>query len=574
MKRTIILIILTVSTNLIFSQTFENKLIQEYEELIVKKMESDKIVGVSAALIVNDSLIWEKGFGFADLENQIPMTKNTIVNIGSITKPVTALCAMQLQDKGLLDINQPVTKYLPQFHPKTRFGDINQIKVKDLIVHSAGIQSDIWKNSDLNSGKYTDVVGFINETQLLYPPGVLGFYSNSGYNILGHVLKEVSGVDYKNYVHENIFKALGMKNSGFWVDSLENKTKIYDNERNEVKEYPLRDIASGGIYCDVHDFALLAKGIINSYNDNIPAILKSKTMQEVFTVQNNDAGYVIGRNKRGLGWYLFTNETTNAANHTGSAGYAYAHIMVLPQDKAALVIFTNSSNGWNLCNQAGYKLLEHYNLEVQDVFLKPLISEKNESNVAFEVDENTLLNHVGYYSEALSYSQIFLENDTLRISQNDKIFNLIPVNENEFLPYDYQGKLIEDTRYYFKDIEPFHVLIQKNGNNEHVLGYKFYGVDTTKWNNKQGYYEHFGYQMIAGDTKFKGIELQISEDNILIVVLETMENNRFSVPLDVISENYATTAGLMSGYGMSVSFTENEKYHIIDFGGLTFRKEK
>jgi len=574
MKIIIISIILTVSTNLIFSQTFEDKLIQEYEELITKKMESDKIVGISAALIVNDSLVWEKGFGFADIENQIPMTKNTVVNIGSITKPVTALCAMQLQDKGLLDINQPVTKYLPQFHPKTRFGDINQIKVKDLIVHSSGIQSDIWKNSDLNSGKYTDVVGFINETYLLYPPGVLGFYSNSGYNILGHILKEVSGVDYKNYVHDNIFKPLGMKNSGFWVDSLENKTKIYDKGRNEVKEYPLRDIASGGIFCDVHDFALLAKGIINSYNKNTPALLKSETMQEVFKVQNNDEGYVVGRNKRGLGWYLFTNDTTIAANHTGSAGYAYAHIMVLPQDKAALVIFTNSSNGWNLCNQAGYKLLEHYNLVVQDVFLKPLISEKNEEKSSLEWDKSVLLNHVGYYSEALSYSKVFFENDTLKISRNDVIFSLIPETENEFIPIDNHGKELKNVRYFFKDIEPFHVLIQKNGNNEHVLGYKFYGVDTTKWNNKQGYYEHFGYQMIAGDTKFKGIELQISEDNILIVVLETMENNRFSVPLDVISENYATTAGLMSGYGMTVSFTENEKYHIIDFGGLTFRKEK
>lgn len=574
MKKIIISIILTLSTNLIFSQTFENKLIQEYEELIVRKMESDKIVGVSVALIVDDSLIWEKGFGFADLENQIPMTKNTVVNIGSITKPVTALCAMQLQDKGLLDISQPVTKYLPQFHPKTRFGDINQIKVKDLIVHSSGIQSDIWKNSDLNSGKYTDVVDFINGTYLLYPPGVLGFYSNSGYNILGHVLKEVSGVDYINYVHNNIFKPLGMKNSGFWVDSLKNKTKIYDNGRNEVKEYPLRDIASGGIYCDVHDFALLAKGIINSYNNNTPALLEPETMQEVFTVQNNDAGYVIGRNKRGLGWYLFTNESELAANHTGSAGYAFAHIMILPKDKAAFLIFTNSSNGWDLCHQAGYKLLEHYNLKVQDVFLKPSISEKKERNTAFELDKNIILNHVGYYSEALSYSKVFSENDTLRISQNNKIFNLIPINENEFLPYDYKGKQIEDSRYYFKDIGPFHVLIQKNDNNEHVLGYKFYGVDTAQWNNKQGYYEHFGYQMIAGDTKFKGIELKISKDKVLMAVLETLENNKFSVPLDIISEKYATTAGLMSGYGMTVSFTENEKYQIIDFGGLTFRKEK
>lgn len=330
----------------------------------------------------------------------------------------------------------------------------------------------------------------------------------------------------------------------------------------------------GGIYCDVHDFALLAKGIINSYNNNTPALLEPETMQEVFTVQNNDAGYVIGRNKRGLGWYLFTNESELAANHTGSAGYAFAHIMILPKDKAAFLIFTNSSNGWDLCHQAGYKLLEHYDLKVQDVFLKPSISEKKERNTAFELDKNIILNHVGYYSEALSYSKVFSENDTLRISQNNKIFNLIPINENEFLPYDYKGKQIEDSRYYFKDIGPFHVLIQKNDNNEHVLGYKFYGVDTAQWNNKQGYYEHFGYQMIAGDTKFKGIELKISKDKVLMAVLETLENNKFSVPLDIISEKYATTAGLMSGYGMTVSFTENEKYQIIDFGGLTFRKEK
>ena len=573
MKKTIILIILTVSTNLIFSQTFENKLIQEYEELIAKKMESDKIVGVSAALIINDSLIWEKGFGFADLDNQIPMTKNTVVNIGSITKPVTAMCAMQLKEKGLLDINKPVTKYLPQFNPKTRFGDINQIKVKDLIVHSSGIQSDIWKNSDLNSGKYTDVVGFINETYLLYPPGVLGFYSNSGYNILGHVLKEVSGVDYKNYVHDNILKPLKMKNSGFWVDSLENKTKIYDDARSEIKEYPLRDIASGGIYCDVHDFALLAKGIINSYNNNKPAILKSGTMQEVFKVHNDEAGYVVGRNKRGLGWYLFTNQSGLAANHTGSAGYAFAHMMILPKDKAALLIFTNSSNGWDLCHQAGYKLLEHYNLKVQDVFLKPLISKEREEEKPLALDKRILLNHIGYYSEALSYSKVFFENDTLRVSQNDKTFNLIPVNKNEFLPFDYQGKQIEDTRYYFKDIEPFHVLIRKNGDKEQVLGYKFSDVDTTLWNYKQGYYKHFGYHPLAGDAKFKGVELKLSNDNILILVLETLEN-KYPIPLDVISEKYATTAGLMSGYGMTVSFMENEKYHIIDFAGLTFRKEK
>lgn len=69
------------------------------------------------------------------------MTENTIFDIGSITKTVTALCAMQLQVQGLLDINQPVTKYLPQFNPKKHFGDNSEVRIKNLIAHSARLQA-------------------------------------------------------------------------------------------------------------------------------------------------------------------------------------------------------------------------------------------------------------------------------------------------------------------------------------------------------------------------------------------------------------------------------------------------
>ena len=173
-------------------------------------------------------------------------------------------------------------------------------------------------------------------------------------------------------------RALGMKQSGFFMDSLKNPTKIYNRKGNLIKEYPLRDIASGGIYSSAHDMALLAKGIINSYHGQSHPLLKSSTMQEVFSIQNVEAEYTIDKNKRGLGWYLFKNEEGLAANHSGSAGFAFAHLMLFPKDKAALVVLTNSPRGRSAAENAGYHLLEDFGLAIPDVFPEALIQEEKE----------------------------------------------------------------------------------------------------------------------------------------------------------------------------------------------------
>lgn len=551
------------------------KLIKKTQNYLEEKMVADEIIGLSAALIVEDSIVWEKGYGFADRENQVPMTQNTIVHIGSVTKPVTALCAMQLHEQGLLDIKQPIQQYLPQFNPKNPFGDNSEVKVKHLITHSAGLQADVFKNSDLYSGKYTDVVGFINDTYLMYPPGKMSLYANPGYNILGHIIKEVSGMDYADYVHKYIFQPLGMKQSGFFMDSLKNPTKIYDRKGNLIKEYPLRDIASGGIYCSAHDMALLAKGIINSYHSQSPSLLKSSSMQEVFSIQNVEAEYTIDKNKRGLGWYLFKNEEGLAANHSGSAGFAFAHLMVFPKDKAALVVLSNSPRGRSAAENVGYNLLEDFGLEIADVFPDPLIQvEKEAIDKPIKLSRKSLHKYEGIYSETVSFSKVFWEKDSLKIKRNGETFSLIPQTTTSFIPIDSKGNVIADTYYHFREIATFPCLILKQKNKEQLLGYKLKAFDPKKWEDKIGTYEHFGYQLLAGDSKFKKLELKLSEDEVLIAIISSEEEMQFPLPLDVISEKYARTAGLMSGYAMTLTFTENDSYHILDFAGLTFRKKK
>ncbi|AZB32304.1 class A beta-lactamase-related serine hydrolase [Chryseobacterium bernardetii] len=103
------------------SSVSTRELVQSSEDFFNKNLQQNKnIVGISAAIIVNDSVIWSNGFGYADKLNKVPMTTNTVVNMGSITKTFTSLSVMQLQQKGLLNINDPLNSYLRDFRPKTK----------------------------------------------------------------------------------------------------------------------------------------------------------------------------------------------------------------------------------------------------------------------------------------------------------------------------------------------------------------------------------------------------------------------------------------------------------------------
>ena len=550
------------------------ELIKECEALILTRMASDNIIGVSAAIIVDDSVIWKRGFGYADNENRVPMTENTVVNIASATKTFTALAIMQLQERGLLDIDKPLNKYLPQFHPKTRGEDLERLTVRSIITHTSGLQTDILKNSDLGSGAYTDVLGFINETYLLYPPGMVESYSNSGYNILGHLIKEVSKQDYAEYVHNNIFTPLGMTHSGFIVDSLRNRTKIYSGGKS-IHEYGFRDIASGGIYTTINDFIRYARGLMDAYNGTNSSIIGTASMHEMFTLHPDNA--VIESNKKGLGWFMVENDSVFAVTHAGDAVTGHAEICLIPENNTAAMILINSAEGESLKRDFSSKFLSKFGLRIRDIIPPPVIKEVHTDIEPIRVPDEILKNHAGDYSQGFSYLTVSVEDSNLFMARDNKHYVLKALSENEFVPYEKGGldslSVKDNERYCFVDVDNFHVLFHKVGNTESRLGYRLNKCNTSLLSRRLGVYEHFGYQLLVGDTKFRGAELSLSEDRVLTLKLIAYDGE-FSFPLNVISDDYAVTSGLGTGFGYTVSLTEDGKYDILDFGGLTFRRTK
>jgi hypothetical protein len=443
-----------------------------------------------------------------------------------------------------------------------------------VITHSSGIQTDILKNSDLSTGSYTDVLGFINETYLLYPPGLVESYSNSGYNILGHLVKEKSGQDYTEYIHQHVFAPLGMEHSGFFTDPMENRTRTYAGEQSLI-EYGFRDIASGGIYTSIHDLAKYAQGLMDAYNGVNNTLAARETIREMFSLQTDDA--LVGSNKKGLGWFMFANDSLIAVTHAGDAAWGHALLCLVPEKHTAGMILINSAEGTNLKNDFSSAFISACGGSFADIAHPPIIDRIHEGTTGITLPVTLLQQYAGDYSQGFSYVNVYMEDEDLLISRNNKVYVLRAVTKNEFIPWEKSGQntLAEkrNERYFILDTCGIHILVHKSENSETLLGHRLDPFDPSPFNERLGSYDNYGYQLLVGDTDFLGAELSVSGDRVLMLKLNTSDGP-YSFVLNMISDEYAVTSGLGTGYGFTVRLTEDETYYIVDFAGLTFRKSK
>lgn len=217
----------------------------------------------------NNSLI-EKAYGYSNIENSIKNNTDTRFNIASISKLITAVAVLQLENEGLIDLSQTVGTYLPNY-PSELVKD--SVKISHLLTHTSGIPpfySDAYLDSD--KLKYKQVVDFLPLFQydtLNFKPGEQYQYSGSGFVILGHIIEAVTGLNYYDYIDKNIFKKAGMHHThAFPVDSIVmNKangyTQIWGDQaylsRNDY--YISKASPAGGHYSTAKDLFLFSKAM-------------------------------------------------------------------------------------------------------------------------------------------------------------------------------------------------------------------------------------------------------------------------------------------------------------------------
>ena len=326
-----------------------------------------KIVGLSAAVIYDQEIIWTTSFGYADLEEKIPTTPQTIYRIHSISKPFTATMLMQLRDQGKLQLDDPLVKYVPEFQLKSRFGDLPPVTLRQLASHTAGVPGYPPPPTADDGWTIETTLTALKDAEMSFPPLTEFKYSDLGYALLGHALSQVAGQPYEDHIQEHILKPLGMSHSGcdLTPELRSYAAKVYSRyqEGQPRRGRPYRGyggrcggvfVPAFGLFSSVEDMARFIS--LQFRNQNQPAggaqVLRGSSVREMHTVQwlmpSWEWGWGIGFQIRRVGDHLAV----------GHGGHSRTNVVLVPAAKVGLAIFANMGLQPEGLNPTGVRQLE------------------------------------------------------------------------------------------------------------------------------------------------------------------------------------------------------------------------
>ncbi|MGH3369469.1 MAG: serine hydrolase domain-containing protein, partial [Nocardioidaceae bacterium] len=183
---------------------------------VVERARAERsIPAISLALVEGSRIVWARGFGWSDSAHGIPATASTVYRVGSVSKLFTDIGVMQLVERRELDLDAPVTRYLPDFQPKNPFGDA--ITIRQLTSHRAGLvrEPPVGNYFDDTEPTLEATVASLSGTALVYRPGTHAKYSNAGIAVLGYLLERTRGESFYTYLERAVLEPIGMTESAF-----------------------------------------------------------------------------------------------------------------------------------------------------------------------------------------------------------------------------------------------------------------------------------------------------------------------------------------------------------------------
>ncbi len=301
----------------------------EFDALVEKNHQSGLFDG-SVLVAQNGQVIFSKGYGFADRENQIPNTPQTKLRIGSVTKQFTAMAVLLLQEQGKLSVEDDICDYI------TDCPDIfKPVKIRHLLSQSAGLP-----NSTAYSMPGDQMLS--NHATLFFQPGEQFKYQDVTFNMAGRIIETVSGKSYADFLKQNIFEPLGMSNTGFDDHTQADLAKGY-SAASGILPVPLLNglFAEGNLYSTVEDMYLWDQAL---YTDKL---LPQSALKAMFTPQVAipDGEYYGGFDgskgwSYGFGWFIAPKELGYVIHGGTLPGYR-TEIRRYMDSKTAIILLTN-----------------------------------------------------------------------------------------------------------------------------------------------------------------------------------------------------------------------------------------
>jgi len=333
-------------------------IIGDMTDVVQNRMaENPYVKGLSLALVDGQRVVWAEGFGYADAEAKAPATADTLYEIGSVSKVFTACLVLQLVDAGKVNLDDPLTNYIPGFSVGQPLGSFPKagggpVTIRSMMTHHSGIPGDLW-NGTFGKARYPDfntrLLDALKNDNAHYPPNFFLMYNNTAVSLLATVIEAASGETFERR-SDAFFQALGMTHTSFFRDSppvaggplakgyLQGKTygPYYNNT-----------VAAGSMISSVSDMARFIQMMNSRGQAQGGRVLKAETVEAMLTRQNGsiplDFDFPLG-----FIWKLYDPELAYAGRfceHSGDAMIFESMLKILTDRHLGMIVLTNAQEG-------------------------------------------------------------------------------------------------------------------------------------------------------------------------------------------------------------------------------------
>ncbi|WP_298904765.1 serine hydrolase [uncultured Psychroserpens sp.] len=322
-----------------YSSTQEK--IKASNALLESLINDNVVVGASGGFSIDGKTQWKSAVGYSNKNEKIDFNSGSRVRTASIAKSMTAVAIMQLVEKGLIDLNAPLDRYIPEFIQNGK----TKITTKHLLSHTSGIgdyKNDREIENKINYQTLSEAYDVFKNRKLRFEPGTEFYYTSYGYVVLGMLIENISGLSYKDYMQQHIWDVLNMSNTGIeMVDTNEEKSRViyHRDNRGKIKRAKINNLSNrtpaGGLYSTVDDLILFGNALLNN---SLISAETFKLMTQHHSLEKINNGY-------GLGFYLYGKQPEEGSiiGHNGAQRGTSTQLFVVPSKNVVIVVVSNTS---------------------------------------------------------------------------------------------------------------------------------------------------------------------------------------------------------------------------------------
>lgn len=319
-------------------------------------MAHDSVPGVAVAVVQDGAIVWSQGYGYADIARRTPVTPQTVFQVASISKSLAAWGVMRLVERGAIDLDAPIDRYLTRWHlPATDSGMYrDEVTIRRVLSHTAGLSLSGYPGFDPDSGPLPTIEASLSgntngagDVHVAFRPGARWQYSGGGYTMLQLLIEERSGRTFIEYMRSEVLEPLGMRSSSYdWLPRLRARTATgYDHGERQLPNYRFTALAAAGLYTTVEDLARFVAAAMPGVRGEPVGrgVVRPETLAEMLEPEPHSEN-PYGR--YGFGYIVDTlSNGVRLALHTGGNRGWRSLYVVMPERRAGLAVLTNSDVG-------------------------------------------------------------------------------------------------------------------------------------------------------------------------------------------------------------------------------------